>query len=140
MLVYLETSALVGWLLSEPTGPDVIRCLGRAERVLTSRLTIGEARRVLTRAVREGRLSAVDDARVRAELEAQLVGWDVMEVTTEIWSLAEASFAVEPVRMLDAIHLATALRFHQLFGHVQMLSTDERVRVNSRALGLTDDL
>lgn len=140
MIVYLETSALLRWLLSEPTESNVIDCLARAERVLTSRLTIGEARRVLARALREGRLSSADDTRVRTEFEAQLVGWDVMEVTTEIWSRAEAPFAVEPVRMLDAIHLATALRFHQLFGHVQMLSTDERVLANSRALGLADAL
>ncbi len=38
--------------------------------------------------------------------------------------------------MLDAIHLATALRFQELVGRVALLSTDDRVLGNWRALGL----
>lgn len=50
--------------------------------------------------------------------------------------LARQSFPVEPVRTLDAIHLATALEWHKRIEPVAVLSTDERVRSNARALGL----
>jgi predicted nucleic acid-binding protein len=49
---------------------------------------------------------------------------------------ARSSFPVEPVRTLDAIHLATAAVFHESLGGLQVLSFDERIRANAQQLGL----
>jgi hypothetical protein len=43
---------------------------------------------------------------------------------------------VEPVRTLDAIHLATAAAFRAELDAVVVCSLDQRVRLNARALGL----
>jgi predicted nucleic acid-binding protein len=43
---------------------------------------------------------------------------------------------LEPVRTLDAIHLATAAIFHESLGGLQVLSFDERIRANAQQVGL----
>lgn len=45
-------------------------------------------------------------------------------------------FPNEPVRTLDALHLATAVLFREALGSVTMVSLDERVRSNASGLGL----
>jgi len=45
------------------------------------------------------------------------------------------TFPCEPIRALDAIHLATALAVRNLSPEVQVLSFDERIRDNAASLG-----
>lgn len=59
-----------------------------------------------------------------------------MEISDEVRSRAGRVFPVEPVRTLDAIHLATALIFMRAFQDFQLLSYDERLLENSRPLGI----
>jgi predicted nucleic acid-binding protein len=140
MIVYAETSAVLRWLLGGPEAERVAECLAKAERVASSRLTLGETRRVLSRAVVDGSLPARTAGRARNELEAEAVHWDIMEIPEPVWNRAEERFPLEPVRMLDALHLATALRFQTIVGDVAMLSTDDRVLGNWRALHLPEAL
>lgn len=49
----------------------------------------------------------------------------------EVARRAEGVFPVEPVRTLDAIHLASALFLRESFPELLILSTDERVRRNA---------
>jgi predicted nucleic acid-binding protein len=46
-------------------------------------------------------------------------------------------FPEEPIRTLDAIHLATALLAKSLVPDLALLSLDERVRRSATQLGLT---
>jgi hypothetical protein len=48
---------------------------------------------------------------------------------------AEDPFPSEPVRTLDAIHLASALFLRQAFPDLTVLSADDRVRANAAQLG-----
>ena len=114
----------------------MVRALRDAERVVASRLSIVETRRTLTRleaekAPRGGRI-----ARAHDELAKAINSWTVMEMTDEVLARVEGRFPKEPVRTLDAIHLATAHRFHELVGPVHLLSHDARILDNWRALGL----
>jgi len=43
---------------------------------------------------------------------------------------------VEPVRTLDAIHLATTLAFTRAFSDLEIVSFDRRLLENARALGI----
>ena len=58
-----------------------------------------------------------------------------MEVTDAVWCRAEERFPVEPIRMLDALHVATALRLSEALGPITVVSVDTRVNDNWRALG-----
>jgi len=136
LIVYAESSALLRWLLGGSRDAEVRACLGDAERVLTSRLTLVEVRRVLVRAVTLGELTVAAAAKARAAFTAELPAWDIAEVTEEIWLRAEQPFPVEPVRTLDALHLSSALRLADVLGTVAMLSTDDRILSNWLALGM----
>ncbi|MBI2893870.1 MAG: type II toxin-antitoxin system VapC family toxin [Deltaproteobacteria bacterium] len=140
MIVYAETSAVLRWLLGGSKDGAIRSCLGGAERVVTSRLTLAEVRRVLLRAVVTKTLGAAQAAQARAAFGVELPSWDIVEITEEVWLRAEQRFPVEPVRTLDALHLATALQIGDVVGGVRMLSVDHRVLDNWRELGMTEAL
>ena len=136
MIVYAESSAVLAWLLGERIAPVVRKTLAGAERVVASALTILECARALRRAEADGRLGAEQAAAARQALNAVAPGWVLLELTGPHLLRAGGSFPSEPVRTLDAIHLAAAMEFRDALQEVTMLSLDDRVRVNAAALGL----
>ena len=57
MKLYLESSAVLAWLLGEPRGTLVRPALENAEFIVSSDLTVVECDRVLVRATALGELS-----------------------------------------------------------------------------------
>ncbi len=136
MNVYAETSAVLRWLLDGPRGEEVRATLAGARAVFASRLTLLEARRALVRAAAVGEMSEAQ-ARVLTTMLARAARrWHIVELTAGICERAEQRFPVEPVRSLDALHLATALYLYGELGELAVLSTDERVLKNAPLLGL----
>lgn len=135
MTVYAETSAVLRWLFAEEGGEALRATLAGADKVTSSRLTLIETRRVVRRAEREGRLTAAQSADVLAALAQAASTWAVVELTEEVARRAEEAFPNEPVRTLDAIHLASALFLRQSFPDLVVVSADERVRANAEQLG-----
>jgi hypothetical protein len=136
VILCAETSAVLRWLLGAPDGPALGAAMAGAEAVFSSRLTVVEVERVLVREERQGRLGGADAAFARAAFAPVQAQWHVVELCDEIARRAGGDFPVEPVRTLDAIHLATTLFVARLVGTVALLSTDERVRANGARLGL----
>ena len=134
--VYVETSALLSWLLGEPQADEVAALLDGASQVVSSVLTVTEAARGLLRAEQLERLTAAERLQIRGQLERVHPQWMLMEVTAEVRGRAAEPFAVEPVRALDAVHLATALAFRRAYPDLTVLTFDQRVRDNALALGL----
>ena len=62
--------------------------------------------------------------------------WSVMEITKEIQLRAGQGFDIEPVRTLDAIHLATALECRQIFRDLKIYTLDKRIEDNLKPMGL----
>ena len=135
-VLYLETSALVHWLLGQSRAAEVRRAVDRAEVVLTSMLTIVEVERVLIRAETQKAIRGGDGRRLRGLLNRAQASWMRMTVSAEVLARASRPFPVEPVRTLDAIHLATALEFASSYPDLRVLSFDRRVEENAEALGL----
>jgi predicted nucleic acid-binding protein len=135
--VYLETSALLSWLLGEPEGAVVRRTLDDAGLVLTSRLTLVEAARGLLRAEHERRITAAERHVLTGMLAAASAGWYRLALSEAVCARAERAFPVEPVRTLDALHLASALTALEVSPDASVLSFDERVLTNARAVGLS---
>jgi len=136
MNLYAETSAVLRWLLGAPRGAEVRTVLAAAERVFASRLTLVEARRALIRATSAGEIAEAVALEARAALSSAAAGWTLVEILPEITRRAEERFPVEPIRTLDALHLATALFLVPEVGSVSLLTTDERLRKNAPLLGL----
>ena len=136
MIVYAESSAVLAWLLGEPSQSIALRELEGADSVVTSSLTAVECGRGLARARALGRVSIADELAALHLLDVAESSWDVHDLSDRVLSRARSSFPSEPIRMLDALHLATALIFREALGDVCVLSFDERIRGNARALGL----
>lgn len=134
--LYLETSAVLNWLLGQTDADEVRASVDAAEVVVTSTLTFAETERALVRAESEEILRAADGQRLRGLLQRASAGWMKMMISDEILTRAGRPFPVEPVRTLDAIHLATALAFTKAFADLRLLSLDRRLLSNARALGL----
>ena len=136
MIVYAESSAVLAWLLGEQPAAAVRRLLAGAERVVASTLTPLECSRALARAVAAGQLPEADAGAASRLLAHASPGWALLEMTGPALERARQPFPAEPVRTLDAIHLASALEFRNALGQLTLLSLDERIRANATALGL----
>jgi predicted nucleic acid-binding protein len=133
--LYAESSAVLAWLLGEPRGEVARRVLAEAEVVLASELTLVECERVLIRAVALGTVSEAVAADRRAVLSRAATHWHLVRLAGEVLGRARRPFAHEPVRTLDALHLASALVGRSAAPNLALLSLDERVRANGEALG-----
>ena len=109
MNIYAESSAVLAWLLGESTGRRVREVLRRAELVLASDLVLIECDRVLIRAITLGEIDEATAADRRARLNAAAAHWHLYRLSLDIVDRARHAFPAEPVRTLDAIHLASAL-------------------------------
>ncbi len=136
MIVYAESSAVLAWLLGEPTAARVRKVLTGADRVVSSTLTGVECARGLARARAIGRLSARDELAALRLLDVAESAWDVHDLSDRVMTRARTRFPVEPVRTLDALHLATAALFQEALSQVTMLTMDERIRANAVGMGM----
>lgn len=136
MRLYAESSAVLRWLFNEAEGDEVLDLLRTADKVTCSRLTLIECRRVIHRAVAMARLSERDAAELRGVLAQAAATWAVLELTPEVARRAEERFPVEPLRTLDALHLASALLLSESIPSLTLLSLDDRIRDNATQLGL----
>ena len=134
--LYLETSAVLAWLLGQARADEVRATVDSAQVVVTSSLTFTEAERTMVRAENEELIRAADGQRLRGLLRRASSGWMRMMVTEDVLARAGRPFPVEPLRTLDAIHLATALTFTRAFSDLRLLSLDRRILENARALGI----
>lgn len=104
-------------------------------RRITSALTFAEASRALVRARVAGRLTPADERAALRWLQAFRRRCDVVAITDAVLSRAGRPFPVEPIRTLDAIHLATAELLSEPPQLVAIVTRDARVSDNARALG-----
>lgn len=123
------------WLFNESRGEEILEVLRTSQKVTCSRLTLIEAHRAIRRGVVLNDLVEAGAADVRATLTQAAARWAVLEISPEVAARAEQSFPVEPVRTLDAIHLASALALRHSVPNLTVISTDDRVRANASQLG-----
>ena len=136
MILYAESSAVLAWLLGESAGAEVRALLRGADRVVTSALTGVECSRALARARALARVTAAEELAALRLLDVAQSAWDIHDLSDAVLSRARGGFPHEPVRTLDAIHLATAVRVTAVIGSIRLLSLDERVRENAARLGM----
>ena len=109
--------------------------LASAEIVVASDLTLIESDRVLIRAVTMGQMPEIVAADRKAKLAQSASHWTVLRVDEEIVERARRPFPFEPIRTLDALHLASAYVVRTLLPALNLLSLDRRVRDCGRAMG-----
>jgi hypothetical protein len=137
MSLYVESSAVLAWLLDEPAGAFVRETLAQTDVVIASDLTLIECDRVLHRAASIGDLTETEAADRRACLTTAAAHWHVLHLGPEIVDRARQPFPGDPVRTLDAIHLASVLVARSAVVGLRLLSLDDRIRGAGKKLGLT---
>jgi predicted nucleic acid-binding protein len=102
---------------------------------VTSALAFAETGRAIIRARATGRLTAEQEQAAVRALRTFERRCFVLDVNRAVLDRVRRPFPVEPIRTLDAVHLATV----DLLGEPPQLMTivtrDSRVRENARALG-----
>ena len=136
MNLYAESSAVLAWVLDENSAAAVRQSLAAAEIIVASDLTLIECDRVILRAAALGELTEAEAADRRAHLTAAASHWQILRVAPEIVERARQPFPGEPIRTLDAIHLASALTARTAIVGLMLLSLDDRVRKAGKRLGL----
>ena len=135
MNLYVETSAVVAWLLDEERGDLARDQLAAADIIFTSDLTLIECDRAFRRAVATGRLTATESLQLHTIIDTASSHWTLLGMDADIVHRSRRSFPREPIRALDAIHLATALAVRSLAPDLLVLSLDDRIRDNAVDLG-----
>ena len=111
---------------------SAVRAKGRR---VTSALTLAETARAILRAHAAGRLTTEQE---RASIQA-LRRFErrcyVVAITDAVLARVRRPFPVEPIRTLDAMHLATAELLGEPPPLMTIVSRDDRVRDNAVALG-----
>lgn len=130
---YIESSALVAAVLEGDTAAKAsIRAHGQR---VTSALTVAETGRAVLRARLSGRITAQQERAAMLTLQTFTRRCHIVSVTEAILAHVGRPFPVEPIRTLDAIHLATAEALGDPPALVTIVTRDLRVRDNARALG-----
>ena len=136
MSLYAESSAVLAWLLDEEGASAVRQLLGSADAIVASDLTLIECDRVLLRAAALGELTEADAADRRALFAKAALHWHILRISPEIVERSRRPFPGEPIRTLDAIHMASAIAARSALGGLELLSLDDRIRRAARRLGL----
>jgi predicted nucleic acid-binding protein len=132
-LRYVETSGLLAALLEGDAAAR--RSLRVPGTTVSSALTFAEARRAVVRARHAGRLTVAQERAALAAVNRFRRRCAVMPMTEDVLARAGKPFPVEPVRTLDAIHLATAGVLADEPQWLTVLTRDERIRANAALLG-----
>ena len=134
-LRYIESSALLAALLEQEAG--ALAALRAKGQRVTSALTFAEASRAIVRARTTGRLTFDQERAALRALRTFERRTAVVAVSDDVLRRVARPFPVEPIRTLDAVHLATAELLGEPPPLMTVITRDARVRDNARALGYT---
>jgi len=98
-------------------------------------LTLAEAARAILRARIAGRLTSEQErlaVRALGRFERRCY---IVAITDAVLARARRPFPIEPIRTLDAVHLATTEILGEPPALVSVVTRDARVRENAAALG-----
>ena len=135
MNIYAESSAVAAWLLREPQGSDIYAILVAATHVVSSDLTLVECDRAIQRGTATRRMSPAAAKSASSDLTATAAKWDIVNLLPSIVERARQPFPSEPIRTLDALHVAWALHARAAIPDLAILSLDDRIRRVAESVG-----
>lgn len=130
---YIESSALLAALLEHDQ--EALKSLRARTRRITSALTLAEAARAIVRARVSERLTQDQERGAVRGLRRFERRCYVVAITDDVLARVRRPFPVEPVRTLDAVHIATAESLGEPPQLITIVTRDNRVRDNAKALG-----
>jgi uncharacterized protein len=134
---YFDTSAVVKLYVDEPGSAEVQALAGRNRAVSSAILSV-EIVSALARRNRSGELSDQAMEKALESFRKDLPLLDLVEVTADIRTRAEAALLSFPLRTLDAIHIASALFMREVLASPRLLfiTSDRRQHAGASEAGL----
>ena len=111
MKVFLDTSAFAKRYIAEAGSDKVQDLCARAEGLAVSVICLPEILSTLTRLTRETKLTRAQYNTLKTNVLADLGDADICEITTDVMSRVVRLLESNPLRAMDAIHLASALAY-----------------------------
>jgi predicted nucleic acid-binding protein len=137
MNIYAESSAVAAWLLREERGAQVYAILAAATHVVASDLTVVECDRAIHHGAAVRRMSAAVAQAASSDLTEAATRWDIVNLLPSIVERARRPFPNEPIRTLDALHIAWALHARAAIPDLAILSLDGRIRRVAESVGFS---
>lgn len=131
--IYIESSGLLAAILEKEA--SAIRSVRSASRPITSALTLTEANRAILGGRISGRLTAEREREALVALQTFEQRCTILMISDDVLLRAGRPYPAEPIRTLDAIHLATVQELGGPPQLVTMVTRDARIRENAIALG-----
>lgn len=135
MIVYAESSAVLAWLFREAAGLRVEPVFAAADHVFTSDLTLVECNRAIHRETALGRIAGEAARQAETDLVSYASAWEMMRLLPAIIERARRPLPHEPIRSLDALHIASALHVKAAHPDLALLTLDDRIRRVGSAMG-----
>ena len=126
MIVYLDASALVKRYIAEPGSTDVRGLVGDAQAVGTAVVSRAEVSAALVRAVRVRLVSKTGGTSALAAFTAEWPDLIRLQLTETLAARAGRLAWEHGLRGYDAVHLATALAWHETLGEPVIVATYDR--------------
>jgi predicted nucleic acid-binding protein len=133
LLRYIESSALVAAVIERDA--EAMSQIHEIGCRVASALTFAESSRAVIRARVTRRITPREERAALRELRTVEAQSTVLAVSRDVLTRASKVFPVEPIRTLDAIHLATLESLGETPQLVTVITRDERIARNARALG-----
>ena len=111
------------------------RHLRSADIILASDLTVVECERVIIRARTLDKITEKRAESCRRRLLDATAHWYILRVGADIVARAGQPFPGEPIRTLDALHMASAILSRGAVPDLTLLSLDDRIRSSAKQLG-----
>jgi predicted nucleic acid-binding protein len=125
--LYLDTSVGLRATLEQGTTSEIEQRIAAAPVLVTSRLSLVESARALLRIRARGGVPESSLADARRELDALWKRCELWELTPAVCDLASLLAPDEPLRTLDALHLATFLLARGRIEGLELLTADQRL-------------
>lgn len=132
MKLFLDTSALAKRYISEQGSDKVLGLCRNAQQLAVSVICLPEMISTLNRLVRDRRLSRAKYQVLKQTLLEDLAGADLCELTTAVMRGVIQLLESNPLRAMDAIHVACAVAY----GAELFASADRRQLAAARKLKL----
>ncbi len=138
---YFDTSALIKRYVDESGRREVLQLLRRHDCVTSAVLPV-ELRSALRRRVAEGTIDRERVPDILKRFGTDRAFWACVEVNSDVLAAAETLVATHALRILDAIHVASAQLFNARVGSdaVVFVSADKRQAEVAVAIGLSTRL
>jgi predicted nucleic acid-binding protein len=133
--LYAESSAVLSWLFGESRGAAARNQLRRAALLFTSDLTLVECERVIIRARALDEITEKKAQNCRRRLVEATNRWHILRIGADVIERARLPFPNEPIRTLDALHIASALIVRSAVPDLAILTLDRRIRAAAKELG-----